>query len=202
MSSDWESLVLATEAARRKVARLRSDLESRGATPRAAPSPPQRPPTTSLDRLMEALDAFPTIVGYANSRRPKGGAVAVDSEAAVQDLLYYSLKPLFGDLVYEQPTEKGSATYSIGDFHVPSLKLILEAKYVGRQADVKARAAEIAEDIWKYATQTICECIVFFVYDPGFLIPDRKNFARMSSATTGDFKAKGREVEIVTVVKP
>jgi len=201
MSTEWESLMRGTEAARRKVARLRSDLESRGATSRAAPPPNQRPLTASLDMLMDALGAFPTIAGYANSRRPKSG-VAVDSEAAVQDLLFYSLKPLFGDLVYEQPTEKGSAGYSIGDFHIPSLKLILEAKYVGAKADVKARADEIAEDIWKYATQTTCERIVFFVYDPGFLIPDRKNFARMSSATAGDFKAKGREVEIVTVVKP
>ena len=124
------------------------------------------------------------------------------SEADVQDLLYFSLKPLYPDLVYEQPTEKGSAGYSVGDFSIPSLNLILEAKFVGEKAHVKARADEISEDIWKYATQTDCECILFFVWDPELLIPDRVNFARLSSATGGDFKAKGREVEIVTVIKP
>ena len=151
---------------------------------------------------MEALDAFSTLVGYANSRREKGGVVAMRSEADVQDLLYFSLKPLFPELVYEQPTEKGSAGYSVGDFSIPSLKLILEAKFVGEKAHVKARAGEISEDIWKYISQTDCERVVFFVYDPNLLISDRVNFARMSSVTGGGLKLKGREIEIITVVKP
>lgn len=169
---------------------------------RPAPSSSEPAPAASLDTLIKALDAFPTLVGYVNSRRSKGTLLAIDSEADVQDLLYLSLKPLFSDLVYEQPTEKGSAGYSVGDFSIQSLQLILEAKYVAEKKDVKARADEIAEDIWKYANQTDCKFIVFFVYDPNLLIPDRANFARLSSATGGDFKAKGREVEIITVIKP
>lgn len=202
MSSDWESLVEAVDSARRRVARLRADMRSREAIQRPALSTPEPAPAASLDTLMKALDVFPALVGYANSRRPKGVVLEINSEFDVQDLLYFSLKPLFSDLVYEQPTEKGSAGYSVGDFSIPSLKLILEAKFVGEKAHVKARADEIHEDIWKYATQTDCESIVFFVYDPKLLIPDRVNYARLSSATGGEFKAKGREVEIVTVVKP
>lgn len=202
MPSDWERLVESVDWARRRVARLHADMRSREAIQRPAPSTSESAPVASLDTLMKALDAFPTLVGYVNSRRPKGALLAIDSEADVQDLLYLSLKPLFSDLVYEQPTEKGSAGYSVGDFSIPSLQLILEAKYVAEKKDVKARADEIAEDIWKYANQTDCQFIVFFVYDPNLLIPDRANFARLSSATGGDFKAKGREVEIITVIKP
>ena len=155
-----------------------------------------------IRRLMDALDAFPGLVGYLNGRRSGGGIASVNSEADVQDLLYLSLKPLFPEMVYEEPTQKGAAAYSIGDFSIPSLKLVLEAKYVAKQADVKAKGNEIAEDIWKYTTQTDCERIIFFVYDPYLLIPDRPNYVRSLSTAPGDFKSKGREVEIRTVIKP
>jgi hypothetical protein len=152
--------------------------------------------------LIAVLDGFPGLVGYLNGRRAAGGVTTVGSEADVQDLLYLGLKPMFPEMVYEQPSEKGAAGYSIGDFHLPSLRLILEAKYIARKSDVKEKADEIAEDIWKYATQTDCERIIFFVYDPNLLIPDRPNYARSLSTLHGDFKSGGREVEIRTVIKP
>ena len=157
---------------------------------------------TPIQHLFAALDAFSGLVGYLNGRRESGGVATVKSEADVQDLLYLSLKTIFPEMVYEQPTEKGAQGYSIGDFQIPSLKLILEAKYVAKKADVKARAEEIQQDIYQYTTQTECKRIVFFVYDPLILIPDRANFAASLSAAEGDYKSAGREVEIWTVVKP
>lgn len=202
MSSDWQRLVESFDLTRRRIARLQGTLRSQGVIEARQTIPTAHTPAPTLDTVVNTLDTFPTLVGYLNGRRSSGSIITMESEDNVQDLLFVSLKPLFPDLVYEQPTEKGSAGYSIGDFSLPSLHLVLEAKYVAVKADVKTKADEIAEDIWKYGTQTECETIVFFVYDPKILIPDRASFARMSSATAKEFRIRGRQVEIVTIIKP
>jgi REase_DpnII-MboI len=201
MSNEFDALESKARNIVQRMTSLRRQLIQSGLVP--------NPTTVSAEelalpitRLIEVLDAFPGLVGYLNGRRGGKGVAAVESEADVQDLLYLSLKPIFPELVYEQPTKKGSAGYSIGDFHIPTLNLIVEAKYVNKPSDVKARADEIAEDIWKYTSQTDCERIIFFIYDPKILIPDRPNYAKSLSAKPGEYKKAGRDIAIWTVIKP
>ena len=151
-----------------------------------------------MSRLFQTLDSFPVLVGYLQGRREEP-FIALKDEAAVQDLLYLSLKPVIPELVYEEPTRKGAAGYSIGDFSLLSMNLILEVKYVRTSSDVKMKAGEIAQDIWQYSSQSDCQVIIFFVYDPYILIPDRPNFISMSS---GQFVSRGREVTLYTLIKP
>jgi len=201
MAEEWSVL----EAQARQIAAsledLRLDLLNQGVARAPGTQLPRALPP-SVDRLVEALNTFPALVGYLNGRRSSGGPIVIASEADVQDLIYISLKPMFPDMVYEEPTKKGPAGYSVGDFSVPSLKLILEIKFIAARQDVKTKADEISEDIWKYTTQTDCERVVFFVYDPCLLIPDRANYTRSLSAIPGDFRSKGREVDIITLVHP
>jgi hypothetical protein len=156
--------------------------------------------TNDFSRLINVLGAFPTIVGYFKGRRLSSSLVSVESEADVQDLLFTMLKPMFPTLVYEEPTQKGAVGYSIGDFALPEMALIVEAKFVANRDRVKAVADEIAEDIWKYSNQTTCERIVFFVYDPHVLIPDREAFVRSNSPS--DFAVRGRSIQVIVVIKP
>jgi hypothetical protein len=201
MAPEWNLLEARARRVAAAVGDLRADLLNQGvACPPAKELPPALPPY--VERLLEALNTFPALVGYLNGRRPSGGTAVIRSEADVQDLIYVSVKPIFPDMVYEEPTRKGAAGYSVGDFCIPSLKLILEIKFVGGREDVKAKADEISEDIWKYTTQTDCERVVFFVYDPHLSIPDRANYARSLSTISGDFRSKGREVDVTTVIRP
>jgi hypothetical protein len=190
----------------RSLERLRADLAGTGATvPMSSASAPSAVPLSEdapVLRLFHALDNLPVLVGYLNARRSSSPLFQVDSEAAVQDLLFLTLKSHFPDLVYEEPTRKGAAGYSVGDFCVPSLKLILEAKYIASAQDAKAKADEIAEDIWKYTTQTDCQRIVFFIYDPHLSIADRANYTKALSAHEGEFVSRGRPIEIHVVIKP
>ena len=175
-------------------------LRAGGGTNRPATVVIAAPGGYEFGRLMTALDSFPTVVGYLNGRRPSTSGKQVKSEADVQDILFTILKPMFPTLVFEQPTEKGAVGYSIGDFALAELELIIEAKYIDSRGDVKKVADEIAEDIWKYSNQTTCERIVFFVYDPGLLIPDRESFKQVYTA--GDYRVRGRTIDISTVIKP
>lgn len=176
MPDKWRQLESGARGLVHALTAVRTELREIGV--RTEPEPPRLQLVSEpLEPLFNVLELFPTLVGYLKGRRPSGSVFEIESEADVQDLLYVALKPAFPEMVYEEPTKKGAAGYSIGDFSIESLKLILEVKYVVSREDVKAKAREISEDIWKYADQTDCENVIFFVYDPRTLIPDRVNFA-------------------------
>ena len=161
-----------------------------------APAPPD-----GADRLVQLLSVLPDSIGYLQFRRSEPFA-KVESEADFQDLIYLGLKPTIRDLQYEVPTNKSSFGFSVGDFYVPSSKLIIEAKYIGKRSHVRRVAAEIAEDIWKYASQTPCEGIIFAVLDRLMLIPDRPQFIAGATAERGAFTVEQRAITIETVIVP
>lgn len=193
-SSEWE--IAARELLRRAAALTKTET-----TISPAVGGPSARAHVDVSEIRAALAALPDSIGYLRTRRAEPFAT-VSSEADFQDLIYLTLKPFFRDLQYETPTAKGSASYSIGDFHVWSGNLIIEAKFIGGKPDVKRVADEIAEDIWKYSTQTKCRYILFVVYDGNMLISDRPQFVAKASATDGTFKAAGRQIEIDTLIVP
>lgn len=113
-----------------------------------------------------------------------------------------ALKPLFPDLTYEDPTPKGAASFAIKDLYVPSVKAIIEAKFIYDRAGVKKVETEINDDILKYTAHPGCERLVFYVYDVGPFVADRPNFERHLSKPLGELIHKGRSVEVLTLVRP
>lgn len=152
--------------------------------------------------IMHILGTFNDCVGYLQGRRIKHKTFVVDSESVVQDLLYIMLKPLFPELTFEDPSPKGAASYPIKDFYFPSIKLILEAKFVGSRDDVKKVEKQLADDIWKYSANPDCEELIFFIFDRNFLIADRQNFSKKMSRESGEFSNLGRQINIKTIIKP
>jgi len=152
--------------------------------------------------LLSLLEAFNDCVAYFRGRRVKAPILEVASEAAVQDVLFLMLKPVFPELTFEDPSPKSAASYAIKDLYFPSMKLVLEAKYVGSRADVKAIEKQLADDIWKYSAYPDCEYLIFFIYDPYPHIADRRNFAARMSRKQGEFLNLGRQVQINTIIRP
>lgn len=92
---------------------------------------------------------------------------AITSEREVQDILWLVLRSVFDDLVDEDTLPKfGHSTYK-ADFGIPSLRLLVEAKYARSASDFKAVEKEIMEDSVAYLRDTggRYESIVVFIYD-------------------------------------
>lgn len=90
----------------------------------------------------------------------------IDAEREVQDILWIMLRPLYPDLVYEDPLPKiGHSSYRI-DLGVPSLSLIVEVKFARTVADLKKFEKEVMEDsvAYPWKTDRYRELIVF-IYD-------------------------------------
>ena len=154
------------------------------------------------ERLLSILEAFNECVAYLHGRRVKAKTLEVASEAAIQDVLFLMLKPVFPELTFEDPSPKSAASYAIKDFYFPSMKLVLEAKYVGSRDEVRAVEKQLADDIWKYSAHPDCEYLIFFIYDPYPHIADRRNFVTRMSRKQGEFSNLGRQVQIHTVIRP
>lgn len=132
-----------------------------------------------VGRILKALHEFMECVRYLNTRRSTSAVLALDSEAAVQDALYLMLRPWVLDLVPETPTDRiAAARYTILDFLSPSAKTVIEAKFIRDDAHGKAITKELHDDIETYRAHPSCRHLVFFIYDPDVLIPDRAALER------------------------
>jgi len=131
-----------------------------------------------VGRIVLALDEFMECVRYLNTRR-SSTILTLDSEAAVQDAIYLMLRPWVLDLVPENPTERIAASrYAIKDFVSRSAKAVIEAKFIRDAAHGKSITKELHDDIETYRSHPHCESLIFFIYDPGALIPDKAALSR------------------------
>lgn len=92
---------------------------------------------------------------------------AISSEREVQDIVWLILRSLFDDVVDEETLPKiGHSTYR-ADFGIPSLRLLVEAKYTRQAGDFKKIEKEIMEDAVAYLLETSerYDRILVFIYD-------------------------------------
>lgn len=90
----------------------------------------------------------------------------IDGEREVQDLLWLVLRSYFDDLVDEDALPKLGHSFFKPDFGIPSLRLIIEAKYASTAGDFKKIEREILQDSVGYLLQSDrYENIIVFIYD-------------------------------------
>ena len=106
-------------------------------------------PPQSVEEVISALSEFMECVRYLNTRRSKTN-LNLDSEDAVQDAIYLMLRPWVMDIRPESPTGKIANRYAIKDFLLPSLRTVVEAKYIRDKSHGKSISQEINDDIETY----------------------------------------------------
>lgn len=90
----------------------------------------------------------------------------VDNEYHVQDLLWVVLAPLFADLDSESYSKKLGFVQPRADLTIPSLKLIIEAKFAYASDSLKKIQRELSEDAAAYFPQGgAFERMIAFVWD-------------------------------------
>jgi hypothetical protein len=90
----------------------------------------------------------------------------VDHEYHVQNLLWTVLAPLFPDLESEGYSKKVGFVQPRADLVIPSLKLIIEAKFARASDRLKEIQRQLAQDAAMYFPQgSPCERMIAFVWD-------------------------------------
>jgi REase_DpnII-MboI len=92
----------------------------------------------------------------------------VDNEYHVQALLWTMLAPVFPDLRREEYAPQIGPIQPRVDFGIPSLRLLVEAKFARTRAALKETVNEIAQDNSNYfATPSAYDRMLVFVWDNG-----------------------------------
>lgn len=92
----------------------------------------------------------------------------ITSEREIQDILYLVLRSVFDDVNDEDPNPKVGHASTRSDFGIPSLRLLIEVKYiyVGTAAEFKKIEQEVMTDSVAYLQRTThYDEIVVFIYD-------------------------------------
>lgn len=154
---------------------------------------------TGFAEILAALNEFQECIRYLNTRRSKGAVLKLESEADVQDALFLMLRPWLRDLVHENPTDRTASRYVIKDLLVPSLRTVIEAKYVRDKSHGRSISAELHDDIEMYRRHPQCSHLVFFIYDPDSLIPDQR---ALVDAIQEERTYGGKRLHCYVVIKP
>lgn len=90
----------------------------------------------------------------------------VRNEREVQDIIWLMLRPYYNDLIDEESIRKlGHSSYK-PDFAVPSLRTLLEVKYVRERGEFKKTEKEVMEDSIGYLLDSNdYENLIVFIYD-------------------------------------
>lgn len=89
----------------------------------------------------------------------------IKDEKDVQSILWLILRSVFDDVIDEEPTPRFGHGYSLVDFRIPSLKLLVEVKFVRKRQDFNKIENEIKIDSINYLKTTDCKELIVFVYD-------------------------------------
>lgn len=90
----------------------------------------------------------------------------IRNEADVQRIIWTMLRPTFSDLVDEDYLPRFGAKNYKPDFGIPSLRLLIEAKYVRQAKSVAEIQDELQTDIIGYLSSTSdYNSIIFLIYD-------------------------------------
>lgn len=119
----------------------------------------------------------------------------ITQEREVQDILWLILRSYFPDVVDEDTLPKlGHSAYK-ADFGIPSLKLIIEAKFAISKDDFKKIEKEIQEDCIPYLRDLRYESVVVFIYDDSASVQEHELTRRALQEIPG-------VVDVVIVSRP
>ena len=161
---------------------------------------PQVTSAVHARQIVDALDQFDECVRYLNTRRIAQSPFEVDSESAVQDLLYLMLRPWVADLTVEDPGSKVANRFTIKDFFSKTAQAVIEAKFIRDAAHGKSVTKELHDDIEMYRTHPFCHTIIFFVYDRNQLIPDKTALVRQIAGVARTYD--GAPLTCHVIIKP
>jgi hypothetical protein len=137
---------------------------------RSAPTVvPGRMSANSLVRLLERVPAGLRKWTWETQPRTTNGTARqwhIDHEYHVQNLLWVLLAPIFPDLDDEQYLTKIGQKNPRADLYIPSMKLIVEAKFLRSGDRMQKIIDEISSDTSLYnATGNYCVGIIPFIWD-------------------------------------
>lgn len=131
------------------------------------PGAPRIP--SSLDQLIQALSRFRECCQYITT--PPG------NERAVQDIVWIMLRAQIDDLEREETLPRFGAKQYRPDFGIPSLRTLIEVKYLGESATAANLQEELLADIPGYVNESSGYLgIIILAYDAAHKLRDARKF--------------------------
>lgn len=139
---------------------------------------PEISPANREALVIGAIDNFPVIRRIIAERKHGRQAFPIENEYDVQDLLFCILRSVFADARIEDWTPMHAGTSKRIDIVIPSLRVVLETKFVRDGRHARMIADELKIDIESYHSHPSCGTLIAFVHDPHQHIVDPEQIMR------------------------
>lgn len=154
------------------------DLESSSTTNAIQNATPitQSTPNINLDQLINILLKFDVIAKGVNHKRRLGKhPYLFEDEYDVQDFLYGLLYLSYGDVRKEENIQSFGVIKSRCDLLLANEKILIEIKSTLKKNESDIYL-ELNADASVYLNSSVCEHLVYFIYDPNRQIHNRDQF--------------------------
>jgi len=152
-----------------------------------------------IDMITQILQNFSnSILKITRNRRKDHAVFKLKDEYDVQDLVYTMLKPIFIDLVEEDPSPKVAGRGSRIDIVIPTRKVVIETKMLKETDDNEnLYINDLKKDIESYHKHPDLEYLICLVYDPYKKCKDDNNFYELA----GERMVKGKQFNVIMIVQ-
>lgn len=118
---------------------------------------------TSKEHVVQLLSNFESAMKrWPNKPNHKW---PIKDEKDIQSILWAILRSIFEDITDEDPSPKFGHRFSIIDFRIPSLNLLIEAKFIKKQEEFAKIENEIKIDRDDHLATKPDDKIIVFIYD-------------------------------------
>jgi hypothetical protein len=129
-----------------------------------------------LALVMQVLNGFPAASRVLSERQRGRPPYVIENEYDVQDLLFAMLRSVFEDARREDWTPKLAGASKRIDVVVPSVDVVVEAKFVRDVRHAKKVGDELRVDFESYHSHPHCKHLIALVHDPSQHLPDAEQF--------------------------
>jgi hypothetical protein len=117
----------------------------------------------SSDQVVRLLNNFESAMRRWPNK--KGHEWRIINEKDIQSILWLILRSIFDDVTDEEPFSRIGHKFSIVDFRIPSLQLLVEAKYIWKSKDFGEIEGQIKIDSINYLHEIGYREMIVFIYD-------------------------------------
>jgi hypothetical protein len=150
---------------------------------------------SEFNKLMNVLNNFHKVARQLNRRYSNRPTIKINDEYDVQDLLHSLLRLHFGDIRVEEWTPSYAGKCSRMDFIIKDLGVIIEVKKTRKGLEDKQLGDQLIIDKERYKNYPDCNLLIYFVYDPEYLITNPKGLIK-------DLSSSNSELSVEVIVNP
>lgn len=117
-----------------------------------------------LLKILNGIHSSVARITELKNRNAKSKSIfKIENEYDLQNLMWVVLKPIFPEMIDEDPLQKHMGKSSRVDFYIPEINTYIELKYIETESQAKGIPKQLDNDVTWYSNSSDAKILIFYV---------------------------------------